>query len=70
MLSGQPSDVRHEDYLLELARALYKLHFQLLLLIEATNKMIATLTVALKSAQVCFIRHTHNNTYLIISITV
>lgn len=51
MLSG-PSDVRHEDYLLDLAKALYKLHFQLLLLIEATNKMNLTLTSALKSAQV------------------
>lgn len=50
MLSG-PSDGRHEDYLLDLAKALYKLHFQLLLLIEATNKMNLMLSVALKSAQ-------------------
>lgn len=48
-LSVQMPD-RLEDYLLDLSKALYKLHFQLLLLIEAANKMISTLTATLKSS--------------------
>lgn len=52
LLSGQHNDTRHEDYLLDLGKALYKLHFQLLLLIEAANKMISTLNITLKSIQV------------------
>lgn len=52
MLSGQQSETRQEDYLLDLGKALYKLHFQLLLLIEAANKMIGTLCSTLRSSQV------------------
>lgn len=43
---------RNEDYLLDLSKALYKLHFQLLLLIEAANKMVGTLNSTLKNALV------------------
>ncbi|XP_017780111.1 PREDICTED: protein furry isoform X2 [Nicrophorus vespilloides] len=50
-LSVQSANNRHEDYLLDLGKALYKLHFQLLLLIEAGNKMITTLTNTLKTSQ-------------------
>ncbi|XP_071055767.1 protein furry isoform X2 [Onthophagus taurus] len=49
-LSGQ-GDHQNEDYLLDLGKALYKLHFQLLLLIEAANKMISTLNTTLKNTQ-------------------
>ncbi|XP_057665202.1 protein furry isoform X1 [Diorhabda carinulata] len=49
-LSGQQSDFHHEQYLLDLGKALYKLYFQLLLLVEAGNKMISTLHNILKSA--------------------
>lgn len=48
----QSSDSRREEYLLDLGKALYKLHFQLLLLVEASNKMVATLVSALQSSQV------------------
>ncbi|XP_016844243.1 protein furry isoform X3 [Nasonia vitripennis] len=40
-----------EEMLLDLGRALYKLHFQLLLLIEASNKMLCALTSAAKNSQ-------------------
>ncbi|CAH1110307.1 unnamed protein product [Psylliodes chrysocephalus] len=51
-LSGQQSgDFHHEQYLLDLGKALYKLYFQLLLLIEAGNKMVSTLHGSLKSAE-------------------
>ncbi|KAJ8924572.1 hypothetical protein NQ315_000721 [Exocentrus adspersus] len=49
-LSGQQSDFHHEQFLLDLGKALYKLYFQLLLLVEAGNKMIATLHNSLKTA--------------------
>ncbi|CAH1170054.1 unnamed protein product [Phaedon cochleariae] len=49
-LSGQQSDFHHEQYLLDLGKALYKLYFQLLLLIEAGNKMVVTLHGSLKTA--------------------
>lgn len=52
MLSGQATDARHEEYLLDLGRALYKLHFQMLLLVEAANKMIGILCSTLRSSQV------------------
>lgn len=52
MLSGQPTDARNEEYLLDLGKALYKLHFQMLLLVEAANKMIGTLCSTLRSSQV------------------
>ncbi|KAF5278113.1 hypothetical protein FQR65_LT03629 [Abscondita terminalis] len=51
MLSGQQSDERNDEYLLDLGRALYKLHFQLLLLIEAANKMVTSLVATLKNMQ-------------------
>lgn len=51
MLSGQQTDARNDEYLLDLGRALYKLHFQLLLLIEATNKMVTTLVATLRNLQ-------------------
>lgn len=38
-----------DETLLDLGRSLYKLHFQLLLLIEASNKMLATLTCTAKN---------------------
>lgn len=40
-----------EEMLLDLGRSLYKLHFQLLLLIEASNKMLCALTSAAKNSQ-------------------
>ncbi|XP_072390599.1 protein furry isoform X1 [Diabrotica undecimpunctata] len=49
-LSGQQSDFHNEQYLLDLGKALYKLYFQLLLLIEAGNKMVSILHSSLKSA--------------------
>ncbi|RZC34682.1 Helicase C and/or DEAD domain containing protein [Asbolus verrucosus] len=49
-LNGQhPTEVHH--YLLDLGKSLYKLYFQLLLLIEAGNKIIATLHNTLNSAE-------------------
>nr|XP_023011562.1 protein furry [Leptinotarsa decemlineata] len=50
-LSGQQSDFHHEQYLLDLGKALYKLYFQLLLLVEAGNKMVAILHNSLKAAE-------------------
>lgn len=41
-----------EEMLLDLGRALYKLHLQLLLLIEASNKMLSTLMNAAKNVQI------------------
>jgi hypothetical protein len=41
-----------QHYLLDLGKSLYKLYFQLLLLIEAGNKIIATLHNTLKTAEV------------------
>lgn len=55
MLSGKETDGRHEEYLLDLGRALYKLHFQLLLLVEAANKMVATLCATLRASMVSLI---------------
>ncbi|XP_011494859.1 PREDICTED: protein furry [Ceratosolen solmsi marchali] len=40
-----------EEMFLDLGRAHYKLHFQLLLLIEASNKMLCALTSAAKNSQ-------------------
>ena len=40
-----------EEMLLDLGRAFYKLHFQVLLLIEASNKMLVALMSAAKSSQ-------------------
>lgn len=41
-----------EEMLLDLGRALYKLHFQLLLLIEASNKMLGALTTAANNVSI------------------
>lgn len=41
-----------EEMFLDLGRALYKLHLQLLLLIEASNKMLATLMSAARNVQI------------------
>lgn len=46
------TDASIEEMLLDLGRALYKLHFQLLLLIEASNKMLAALLSAAKNIQI------------------
>lgn len=46
------TDAGVEEMLLDLGRALYKLHFQLLLLIEASNKMLGALLGAAKNIQV------------------
>lgn len=51
-LSGQQSDFHHEQYLLDLGKALYKLYFQLLLLVEAGNKIVGTLHGILNNANV------------------
>ncbi|XP_024946755.1 protein furry isoform X2 [Cephus cinctus] len=48
---SQPSETALEEMLLDLGRALYKLHFQLLLLIEASNKMLGALTNAARNLQ-------------------
>lgn len=47
------SDSGLEEMLLDVGRALYKLHFQLLLLIEASNKMLIALMNAAKNSQAC-----------------
>lgn len=49
----EPTDCQHEEILAELGRALYKLLFQLLLLIDSCNKMLSAVTTAAKTAQVC-----------------
>ncbi|KAK0097546.1 hypothetical protein PV326_001186 [Microctonus aethiopoides] len=46
------SDSGSEEMLLGLGRAFYKLHFQLLLLIEASNKMLLALTKAAKNVTI------------------
>lgn len=46
------TDLGAEEMLLGLGRAFYKLHFQLLLLIEATNKMLLALTKASKNISI------------------
>lgn len=46
------TDASIEEMLLDLGRALYKLHFQLLLLIEASNKMLGALLGAAKNIQI------------------
>lgn len=40
-----------EEMLLDLGRALYKLHFQILLLVEASKKMVIALHNAAKNSQ-------------------
>ncbi|PSN33970.1 Protein furry [Blattella germanica] len=44
LLGENQPELGNEELVLDLGRALYKLHFQLLLLIEASNKMVAALT--------------------------
>ncbi|XP_069669911.1 protein furry isoform X4 [Periplaneta americana] len=44
LLGENQPEMGNEELILDLGRALYKLHFQLLLLIEASNKMVAALT--------------------------
>ncbi|KAF2884642.1 hypothetical protein ILUMI_21529 [Ignelater luminosus] len=51
LLSGQQTDSQNDEFLLNLGKALYKLHFQLLLLVEAANKMIGTLISTLRNSQ-------------------
>lgn len=53
MLGGQQSDFQHEQFLVDLGKALYKLYFQLILLVEAGNKMVASLHSSLKNGEVC-----------------
>ncbi|KAL3276200.1 hypothetical protein HHI36_020918 [Cryptolaemus montrouzieri] len=43
LLGGQQSDFRHDQYLMELGKSLFKLYFQLLLLVEAGNKLVSLL---------------------------
>ncbi|XP_066250595.1 protein furry isoform X1 [Euwallacea similis] len=50
-LSGQQSDFQHQQYLVDLGKALYKLYFQLILLVEAGNKMIAALHGSLRNGE-------------------
>lgn len=52
LLGEQQTDIISEELLLDLGRALYKLHFQLLLFVESANKMTSTLTTTLKTSQV------------------
>ncbi|CAG9770963.1 unnamed protein product [Ceutorhynchus assimilis] len=51
LLSGQQADFQHEQYLVDLGKALYKLYFQLILLVEAGNKMIFSLHGSLKNGE-------------------
>ncbi|XP_047109734.1 protein furry [Schistocerca piceifrons] len=52
MLGESQTDLSNEDIMiLDMGRALYKLHFQLRLLIEASHKMVTVLTTAAKSIQ-------------------
>ncbi|XP_021940399.1 protein furry [Zootermopsis nevadensis] len=51
LLGENQSELGNEELVLDLGRALYKLHFQLLLLIEASNKMVTALTVAAHNGQ-------------------
>ncbi|KAL1517075.1 hypothetical protein ABEB36_000886 [Hypothenemus hampei] len=49
-LSGaQQPDFQHEQYLVDLGKALYKLYFQLILLVEAGNKLIVALHQSLRT---------------------
>lgn len=50
--SGHTTEAGLEEMLLDLGRALYKLHLQLLLLIEASNKMLGTLMNAARNVQI------------------
>ena len=49
---GHTTEAGLEEMLLDLGRALYKLHLQLLLLIEASNKMLGTLMNAARNVQI------------------
>ncbi|XP_030765953.1 protein furry isoform X3 [Sitophilus oryzae] len=49
ILSGQQPDFQHEQYLIDLGKALYKLYFQLILLVESGNKMVSSLHSSLKN---------------------
>lgn len=40
------------ELVLDLGRALYKLHFQLVMVLEAANRMVGALTIAAESNQV------------------
>ncbi|PNF32075.1 hypothetical protein B7P43_G05726 [Cryptotermes secundus] len=51
LLGENQSELGNEELILDLGRALYKLHFQLLLLIEASNKMVAALTAVAHNNQ-------------------
>lgn len=55
MLGEGSSDNMVDDILLDVGRALYKLHFQLLLLLEACNKMVGALASTAKKHQVSFL---------------
>ncbi|XP_045464267.1 protein furry isoform X2 [Harmonia axyridis] len=50
MLSGQPSEYRHDQYFMELGKSIFKLYFQLLLLVEAVNKLVCLLHTTLLAA--------------------
>ncbi|XP_068083711.1 protein furry [Anabrus simplex] len=49
LLGESPTELGSEELILDLGRALYKLHFQLLLLIEASNKMVSALITSAKN---------------------
>ena len=45
-------DYNHEDILLDLGKAIYKFHFQLLLLVESVHKLILALVSNLRNSEV------------------
>ncbi|KAK9877860.1 hypothetical protein WA026_020090 [Henosepilachna vigintioctopunctata] len=51
MLGGRKSEFRHDQYLMDLGKALFKLFFQLLLLVEAENKLVSLLYTTLTNAE-------------------
>lgn len=52
MLSGQPSEYRNDQYFMDLGKSIFKLYFQLLLLIEAVNRLMCLLHNTLLAADV------------------
>ena len=54
LLGENQPEIGNEELVLDLGRALYKLHFQLLLLIEASNKMVSALTTMAHNNQVLY----------------
>lgn len=58
---GSGSGYMNEESILDLGRALYKLHLQLLLLLEAVAKMYITLSKSARDGKVCRVYHDRNN---------